>query len=72
MGGGVLGGLALLAIGLAAAGSNAMNDYSGSLALQTVGADLAYFVALIATATVYRCALWLTPAKSGEATLKPR
>jgi NCS1 family nucleobase:cation symporter-1 len=181
MGGGVLGGLASLAIGLAAAGSNAMNDYSGPLALRTVGirvrrpvsacivtvaafalilwlhrgdvaskfenvllfvgywipgfvavvaidwrvrargqqsvdpllkhtgrrqeviavaaflagfgaavpfmvtslfvgpvakalhgADLAYVVALIATGAVYRCALWLTPAKSGETALKPR
>ena len=37
MGGGVLGGLALLVIALASIGSGAMNDYSGSLALQTIG-----------------------------------
>ncbi len=37
LGGGVLGGLALLAIALGSVASNAMNDYSGSLALQTVG-----------------------------------
>src|SRR4029079_13562263 len=37
MGGGFLGGLALVVIALASVGSNAMNDYSGSLALQTVG-----------------------------------
>jgi NCS1 family nucleobase:cation symporter-1 len=37
MGGGFLGGLALVVIALASIGSNAMNDYSGSLALQTVG-----------------------------------
>src|SRR3954468_9190920 len=37
MGDGALGAVALLAITLAAIGSSAMNDYSGSLALQTVG-----------------------------------
>ena len=37
MGGGVLGAIALLAIALASIGSSAMNDYSGSLALQTIG-----------------------------------
>lgn len=37
MGGGTLGALALLAIALGSVASNAMNDYSGSLALQTVG-----------------------------------
>lgn len=37
MGGGLLGGSALLVIALAAIGSGVMNDYSGSLALQTVG-----------------------------------
>lgn len=37
MGGGLLGGLALLAIALGSVASNGMNDYSGSLALQTVG-----------------------------------
>ena len=37
MGGGVLGALALLVIALASIGSGAMNDYSGSLALQTIG-----------------------------------
>ena len=37
MGGGVLGALALLVIALGSVASNAMNDYSGSLALQTVG-----------------------------------
>src|SRR5437588_1069863 len=37
MGGGFLGALALLVIALASVGSNVMNDYSGSLALQTVG-----------------------------------
>src|SRR6201996_6150287 len=37
MGGGFLGALALVVIALASVGSNVMNDYSGSLALQTVG-----------------------------------
>ncbi|MFE2376673.1 purine-cytosine permease family protein [Streptomyces sp. NPDC059398] len=37
LGGGVLGALGLLAVALAALCSNAMNDYSGSLALQTIG-----------------------------------
>ena len=37
MGGGVLGALALLVIAVASIGSGVMNDYSGSLALQTIG-----------------------------------
>ncbi|MHB9755776.1 purine-cytosine permease family protein [Streptomyces sp. BYX5S] len=37
LGGGVVGGFGLLAVALAALCSNAMNDYSGSLALQTIG-----------------------------------
>ncbi|MFD4754632.1 purine-cytosine permease family protein [Streptomyces sp. NPDC058426] len=37
LGGGWLGAFGLLAVALAALCSNAMNDYSGSLALQTVG-----------------------------------
>ena len=37
MGGGILGALALLVIALASIGSGVMNDYSGSLALQTIG-----------------------------------
>ncbi|MFE0629355.1 purine-cytosine permease family protein [Streptomyces sp. NPDC058864] len=37
LGGGPLGEFGLLAVALAALCSNAMNDYSGSLALQTVG-----------------------------------
>ncbi|MEB3964386.1 cytosine permease [Streptomyces kunmingensis] len=38
LGGGVLGSAGLLAVALAALCSNAMNDYSGSLALQVIGA----------------------------------
>ncbi|MZD04818.1 cytosine permease [Streptomyces sp. SID5785] len=37
LGGGAVGSLGLLAVALAALCSNAMNDYSGSLALQVVG-----------------------------------
>ncbi|MGW1895548.1 purine-cytosine permease family protein [Streptomyces sp. NPDC002004] len=37
LGGGTVGAFGLLAVALAALCSNAMNDYSGSLALQTVG-----------------------------------
>lgn len=37
MGGGFVGGLALVVIALASVGSGVMNDYSGSLALQTLG-----------------------------------
>src|SRR6478735_3572986 len=37
MGGGVVGALVLAVIALAAVGSGVMNDYSGSLALQTIG-----------------------------------
>jgi NCS1 family nucleobase:cation symporter-1 len=40
LGGGALGAFGLLAVALAALCSNAMNDYSGSLALQTVGVRL--------------------------------
>ena len=60
MGGGVLGGLALLVIALGSVASNAMNDYSGSLALQTVGVKVrrpvsAAVVAVIAFALI----MWL-------------
>lgn len=60
MGGGALGVLALLAITFGAIASNAMNDYSGSLALQTVGVKVrrpvsAALVAVIAFALI----LWL-------------
>ncbi|WP_428950114.1 purine-cytosine permease family protein [Streptomyces sp. cg35] len=40
LGGGVIGSVGLLAVALAALCSNAMNDYSGSLALQVIGARL--------------------------------
>lgn len=60
MGGGVLGGLALLIIALASIGSGVMNDYSGSLALQTIGVKVRRPVsALIVAALAYPLILWL-------------
>jgi NCS1 family nucleobase:cation symporter-1 len=60
MGGGLLGGLALLIIALASIGSGVMNDYSGSLALQTIGVKVRRPVsALIVAALAYPLILWL-------------
>ena len=60
MGGGVLGGMALLAIVFGAVAANAMNDYSGSLAMQTAGVKVrrplsAALVAVIAFGLI----MWL-------------
>lgn len=60
MGGGALGALALLSISLGSVASNAMNDYSGSLALQTAGVRVrrpvsAAIVAVLAFALI----MWL-------------
>src|SRR3954470_8498832 len=60
MGGGLLGGLALVIIALASIGSGVMNDYSGSLALQTMGVRVRRPVsALIVAALAYPLILWL-------------
>jgi NCS1 family nucleobase:cation symporter-1 len=60
MGDGVMGAIALLAIALAAIGSSAMNDYSGSLALQTVGVRVRRPIsALIVTVLAFLLILWL-------------
>jgi NCS1 family nucleobase:cation symporter-1 len=60
MGDGVLGVVALLAITLAAIGSSAMNDYSGSLALQTVGVRVRRpMSAVIVTVLAFLLILWL-------------
>ena len=60
MGGGLLGGLALLAIMFGAVTSNALNDYSGSLAVQAGGVKLKRHVsALIGTAVAFLLILWL-------------
>ncbi|GAS95982.1 cytosine permease [Mycolicibacterium canariasense] len=60
MGGGVLGALALLIIALASIGSGVMNDYSGSLALQTLGVRMRrpYSAALV-TVVAFALILWL-------------
>jgi NCS1 family nucleobase:cation symporter-1 len=60
MGGGFIGGLALVVIALAAVGSNAMNDYSGSLALQTVGVRVRRpLSALVVTVIAFFLILWI-------------
>jgi nucleobase:cation symporter-1, NCS1 family len=60
MGGGFLGVVALLAIGLAAVSSNAMNDYSGSLALQTVGVRVRRpLSACVVTVAAFALILWM-------------
>ncbi|MCW2688516.1 MAG: cytosine permease [Mycobacterium sp.] len=60
MGGGVLGAVALAAIALASVGSSAMNDYSGSLALQTIGVRVRRPVsAVVVTALAFVLILWL-------------
>src|SRR6478609_11828695 len=60
MGGGLVGGLALLVIALASIGSGVMNDYSGSLALQTIGVRVRRPVsAVIVTLLAFPLILWL-------------
>ncbi|MBB4685657.1 purine-cytosine permease family protein [Amycolatopsis jiangsuensis] len=60
VGGGVLGGLALLVIALVTVSSNAMNDYSGSLALQTVGVRVRRPVsAVVVTVLAFALILWM-------------
>jgi NCS1 family nucleobase:cation symporter-1 len=60
MGGGLLGALALLVIALASIGSGVMNDYSGSLALQTIGVRVRRPVsAVIVTVPAFALILWL-------------
>ena len=60
VGGGLLGALALAVIALAAVSSNAMNDYSGSLALQTVGVRLRRPVsAVVVTVLAFALILWM-------------
>lgn len=60
MGGGALGAVALLVIVLGSMASNAMNDYSGSLALQTVGAKVRRPVSAAAVAVIaFALIMWL-------------
>jgi NCS1 family nucleobase:cation symporter-1 len=60
MGGGVLGAVALVAIALASIGSSAMNDYSGSLALQTIGVRVRRpLSAVVVTVLAFALIMWL-------------
>lgn len=60
MGGGFLGALALVVIALASVGSNVMNDYSGSLALQTAGVRVRRPIsALFVTVIAFFLILWM-------------
>ncbi len=60
MGGGLLGGLTLVIIALASIGSGVMNDYSGSLALQTMGVRVRRPVSsIIVTVIAFALILWL-------------
>jgi NCS1 family nucleobase:cation symporter-1 len=60
MGGGVLGAAALLVIVLGSVASNAMNDYSGSLAMQTTGLRVRRPVSAAAVAVMaFALIMWL-------------
>jgi nucleobase:cation symporter-1, NCS1 family len=60
MGGGILGALALIIIALASVGSGVMNDYSGSLALQTIGVRVRRpLSAVVVTVIAFALILWL-------------
>ncbi|MFD7712078.1 purine-cytosine permease family protein [Streptomyces sp. NPDC059786] len=60
LGGGVLGASGLLVVALAALCSNAMNDYSGSLALQTMGVRVPRPVAAALAAVLgFPLVLWM-------------
>ena len=60
MGGGLFGWLALVVIALGSIASNAMNDYSGSLALQTVGVRLRRPLSAAAVAVIaFALIMWL-------------
>lgn len=67
MGDGVLGAVALLAIALASVGSSAMNDYSGSLALQTIGVRVRRpLSAVVVTVAAFVLILWLHAADTAS------
>ncbi|AFM17749.1 purine-cytosine permease-like transporter [Mycolicibacterium chubuense NBB4] len=67
MGGGLLGGVALLVIAVASIGSGVMNDYSGSLALQTIGVRVRRPVsAIIVTTLAFALILWLHAADTAS------
>jgi len=59
-GGGLFGALAPVVIALGSIASNAMNDYSGSLALQTVGVKVRRPVSAAAVAVIaFALIMWL-------------
>src|SRR5215211_5227821 len=67
MGGGVLGAVALIVIALASVGSCAMNDYSGSLALQTIGIRVRRPVsAVVVTVVAFALIMWLHAADTAS------
>lgn len=60
MGGGILGAVALVVIALASVGSGVMNDYSGSLALQTLGVRVRRpLSSVVVTVLAFGLILWL-------------
>ncbi len=60
MGGGALGAAALLVIAMGSVASNAMNDYSGSLAMQTTGLRVRRPVsAAVVAAMAFALIMWL-------------
>ena len=60
MGGGVLGVLALIAIVFGAIASNSMNDYTGSLAFQALGARLRRpIIAAVVAVLAFAAILWM-------------
>lgn len=60
VGGGILGAVALVAIVIGTVAVNAMNDYSGSLALQATGARIRRpYVAIVVTVLAFVLTLWL-------------
>jgi NCS1 family nucleobase:cation symporter-1 len=60
VGGGVLGVIALVAIAIGTITVNAVNDYSGSLALQATGARIKRpYVAIVVTVLAFLLTLWL-------------
>ena len=60
LGGGILGAAAMISIWIGTVSVNAMNDYSGSLALQAAGARIKRpYIAVIVTAAAFFLTLWL-------------
>lgn len=67
MGGGALGAVALAIIALASVGSGVMNDYSGSLALQTLGVRVRRpLSAVVVTSLAFGLILWLHGANTAD------